>query len=119
MRSEAEILEAVADGYESGRYGWIQGAYEHGCEAFCSMGAIFYENRLAYTEVSGYSSLLEYKARSKPVERAQEYLNEALGLDNDGAGSIILWNDTYGRTKEQVIEAFKHAAKNARNQETP
>jgi hypothetical protein len=117
MRTEAEILEAVADGYESGRYGWLQGAYEHGSEAFCSMGAIFHEHRLSVTEVYGYSSLREYQERSKPVERAQERLNEALGLD--GAGSIILWNDTHGRTKDEVIDAFKNAAKNARNQETP
>lgn len=109
MRTEAEILEAVADGYESGRYEWIQGQYEND-EGFCAMGALQYEYRMT-AEV--HYDQDKWREASQSLESAVHHINALVGA------SVPQWNDMYGRTKDEVIDVFKHAAKNARNQETP
>jgi hypothetical protein len=110
VRTPAEILEAVADGFESGRYGWIQGRYEN-TEGFCSMGALYYEYR--------YDRPVTYTL-DEHLEMEEGLLEAADRLQvRAGSRSIPSWNDAYGRTKEEVIDTFKMAAKDARNQETP
>jgi len=113
MRTDAEILEAVADGYESGRYGWIQGRYE-APEGFCSVGAIFYEYRLGRPA----SNQEEFEEAQEAVSRAVDHVHDVIRKENYYP-CIPDWNDQYDRTKDEVIDMFKHAAKNARNQETP
>lgn len=118
MTSDAEILEAVADGYESGRYGWIQGRYD-APEGFCAMGALYYEHRKTIPNV--WATSPEAEEAQEALGGAANHLYEAI-QEFEGfpyPKGIPGWNDQYGRTKDEVIDVFKRAAKNARNQETP
>lgn len=100
----AEILERAADGFESGRYGWVQGVarYRNSVSqviAYCSMGALHYE---AYENVD--LPLAAYLQAEMALERAAGY------------SFIPGWNDRLGQTKETVIDKMKEAAKELRNQ---
>ena len=116
----SEILSKAAEILE--RDGWHQGSYykipdkqwtptSEMVEAaetapVCSMGAL-------YRAVSGSASLHptvklaqdEWRANAKGLGEATKRLAKQIGTD-----CIIDWNDEVGRSKEDVILAFKKAA---------
>ena len=120
----AEILEKAADGFESGRYGWTQGMARlrkssQEVVAYCSIGAMYYEAGL-YKEGHGLPQ------RMLPAfNQAEAQLSEVVGADQQyitlrdsrimNMSSIPQWNDLPGRTKEEVIDKMKEAAKELRN----
>lgn len=97
----AEHLEYVADRFESGTLAWVQGSYGHphwedGPTA-CLIGGIRGLSVLAESHIQ-----LAFKAVSEIV-------------DPTGGWRLAAWNDFPGRTKEQVIDLLKWAAKELRN----
>lgn len=120
----AELLERTADGFESGRYYWTQGAYGRkvfGNQAFCSIGALAYESGHTM-KVNTYTTGLEW--RSPALDKAIEALALKIKPDTATVGwfpdedLVISWNDDrfMGRTKNEVIEAMKRAAKDLHNE---
>jgi hypothetical protein len=89
----AEVLEATADRIE--RLGWTHGPFiaEHTDKCCIITGAPFATQRSA----------------------AFKFLAKWLGGDPDSpAGFLIDWNDTPGRTQEEVLTALRAAAQAAR-----
>ncbi len=82
----ADVLDDAADLLE--REGWIQGA-GHGPVGRCAMVAI---GRAALADVHSY-------------EVARDVFAEAVGA------GITDWNDAPERNKQQVLDAFRAAAK--------
>jgi hypothetical protein len=103
-----DLIEKVADGFESGRYDWIQGNLSNASRtAFCMVGAMRYE-------------LIGTADGDKPLGAirsvymdARQAISEHLDRPSMGVPS---WNDIAGRTKEQVIDKLKETAKDLRNQ---
>ena len=103
----AEILERVADGYESGRYEWVQGTLiTLDARSYCAIGAINHELGVP--------------------DRVLTYHNEAIrgniyAIGHEVFGGIELKqrlhhiNDRPGQTKEEMIELLKNRAKELRN----
>lgn len=114
----AELLEAAADGFESGEYQWIQGTYSRAVKVndayelgYCSIGLLQYLGiRLGQGIGQGYP---------RAIIALGEHVLTISGVDHPAPQLFIpAWNDRARRTKGEVIDAFKHAAKNLRNQET-
>lgn len=79
------------------RDGWMRGCFlEPEGTRVCSWGAICYETPLH----SGVDCPREY-------DEAVATLGGVVGVDK--AAAIAVWNDTPGRTKEQVLAAFDEA----------
>lgn len=111
----AELLERAADGFESGRYYWTKGRYHRvvfGTHAYCSMGALAHENGQA-DRALGH--------RTVPVEFAAKALAGQVNPYSHlmGGDVVVRWNDgihpLHARSKADVIEAMKQAAKDLRN----
>jgi len=102
----AEILERVADGYESGRYEWVQGTLITLDErSYCAIGAINHELGVP-------DRVLTYHDESV---RSTIY---SIGNEVFGASSKLRLhhiNDQSGQTKEEMIELLKDRAKELRN----
>lgn len=114
----AQILEAAADGLESGRYGWTRGAMMHrhnGSVHHCAVGALAHETLalrglLPEGECGHHEDALEFR----PLRKAEAALATHLGMAPRWGTTV--WNDDGARTKQQVIEALKEVAKDLRNQ---
>jgi hypothetical protein len=116
----AEVLERAADGFESGRYGWIKGCATRRIGqdvSYCSVGALYYESGL-------YDCLLGSDAANRKYRKAEHALAEVVGAisvrDESGfviATEIPAWNDYVAAGVGEVIDAMKTAAKNLRNEE--
>lgn len=91
----AEVLEKAHD--ELLIHGWCQGNYRVG-ERMCALGAI--------EAVSGEAWVFD----SIAAEAAQR-LCEAIPAQD---GTVGDWNDAPERTIDDVLDAFRHAAKNER-----
>lgn len=101
-----DILEGAADLIET--KGWTQQAaardqYDHevrpwddSAVSFCLIGAL----ECAARTPEGFY-VTDYDIARKALQQA---------VPNDGA-PLTVWNDTPGRTKEQVVEALRTAAK--------
>jgi hypothetical protein len=106
----AEVAETVADNFESGVWDWHQGSYvrphlsvDEEPYAFCAVGAVW---EIVSTAVGPWLEVLE------PA------LWKAIGTRGRAIyTSIPDWNDSPSRTKAEVIDAFKGAAKVLRNGE--
>jgi hypothetical protein len=102
----AEILERVADGYESGRYEWVQGTLITLDErSYCAIGAINHELGVP-------DCVLTY--------HDQTVKNNIYFIGNEVFGSLSKRrlhhiNDQPGQTKEEMIELLKDRAKELRN----
>lgn len=101
----AEILERAADGFESGRYGWVQCVARYRnmngqVTAYCSVGALNHEAGL-YEDHN--LPRLPYALADLALQRATDY-DYTPG-----------WNDHPLRTKDEVIDKMKEAAKELRN----
>ena len=95
----ADLLEDVADCFESGRLAWIQHQIGDGVSTACLAGGIDYcADQLAAVEPW------------KVTYGAGWYLRRHIG-----EMSIATWNDRPGRSLEEVIDALKGTAKDIRN----
>lgn len=121
----AELLEKAADGFESGRYYWTKGKYHrmvYGTHAYCSMGALAHENGQEDKQLGIEMEPVRIAARA-----LADQVNPSHGLPiwQGGGGIVVGWNDhviwddelriTRERTKQEVIDAMKQAAKDLRN----
>ena len=108
----AEVLEKVADAWESGTLGWCQGRsfiYKNNpygvtkanIAAACSVGGVMLEVGVA-------------ASRSDLRKAVIAALRDRLDAPND-LSSVSRWNDQPERTKQQVIDKFKEVAKDLRN----
>jgi hypothetical protein len=100
----ADLLDDAADLLE--RDGWIVGAMFVAGMGRCALGAI---------DRRDYTTGLRFKAR--------DALRRVIGADMEQdyclsqvvrARQVAKWNDTPGRTKQQVLDALRLAAKRER-----
>lgn len=79
--------------------GWTQGVYMNGHSCCCVIGAC---KTVAKVEAS-------------EIERGHvgRLLELQLGVPHDNASGVIAWNDTEGRTKQEVIDLLRNAAESA------
>jgi hypothetical protein len=91
----ADLLDDAADLLERG--GWIQGALEDR-GAHCALGALVFADPFN-----------QYRLRARAA------LAEQVGLNPDRAGNWLAnWNDAPLRTRQQVLDTFRAAAKQER-----
>jgi hypothetical protein len=97
----ADVLDDAADLLERG--GWIQGALEDR-GAHCALGA-----------------LVDVDLENQHRYLARAALAKQVGLNPDRAGNwLAAWNDDPLRTRQQVLDTFRAAAKQERMRtETP
>jgi hypothetical protein len=95
----ARILEQGADAWESGTISWVQGAFGSRDHGVCADG-------MCRLQILGGTIAPKYAY----------YIHAMQALGSRAYNDVIGWNDTPGRTKEEVIELFKQAAKDLRNQ---
>jgi hypothetical protein len=99
----ADVLDDAADLLE--REGWIQGAL-HGAVGHCADGAL---------EIA--SCRYNASANTDMWLAATDALGECIGFEHS---TIPGWNDNPARTKQQVLDTFRAAAKQERMRpETP
>lgn len=99
----ADALDDAADYIE--RYGWKQGSLgvEDGAlQPRCLLGALMCQDE--------FSVAWDAKtfARRKLADFDQVIVQPAL------YGSLAIWNDTEGRTKQEVLDFLRYCAKEAR-----
>ena len=100
-RLESELLDAAADCIE--RLGWTQGRMRDEC-GVCLWGAIRTASE-ALNECSVIARFLEYRVVHRLSAMATGYL------------ALAAWNDEPDRTKQQVLDLLRKAAKEAREDE--
>lgn len=94
--STLETLQAARDLLDANE--WCQGRYTRPCEddpdktGFCALGALIHSN----IGGRGYSA-------------ARLALLEALPLDDSPRQHVAEWNDTPGRTKNEVLALYDRA----------
>jgi hypothetical protein len=113
--SPRELLAAGADILE--KYDWCQGAVAQDKEGrivpstspyaakFCAMGSLFKVLR------SGISSddVLKAIESDKKVQECTRHFRKVTGLE------LVMYSETEGRTKEEVIEKMRFASKKSGN----
>jgi hypothetical protein len=113
----AEILENLADEFESGQMAWCQGHYSKPDPgptgySYCTAGAI--DHKLSPMLLAGVP-LRVVQARHaellKAIARVVDPTNSVMAPHTAVTG----WNDRPERTLPEVIDALKHAAKDLRN----
>jgi hypothetical protein len=118
----ADVLEAAAEVLET--TAWIQGdefRTDDGMRrvAYCAIGAIrqavgFYDAMAGlYRPGHGFGPLDQHKSSMDVLQLSNEVANL---MRRDDGTSVITWNDTEGRTSDEVIDLMKHTAKDLRNQ---
>lgn len=116
LTAAADILERAADGFESGRYGWVKGVsyakHPDGTELYCATGALYHEAGLQRTSLINTP---EYQEWCEIYSQADKALYEA--IEFNGRGGVPGWNDYFASSMAEVIEKMKEAAKNLRNKE--
>lgn len=117
MIKGAEILEAAADGWESGQYEWVRGAFQmpverDGCTVmgFCSVGVLMYH----YGNREGTQEATRALGKSI-IDEIPTHVREDDPLS--GAYAFVpFWNDQVATDKADVVDRFKRAAKDLRNE---
>lgn len=89
----SDLLRKAADKIE--RCGWCQGTAQTYYGSFCALGALEHAQHAAGLHISVY-----FEAVSRLIDL----------LRLTQPASIATWNDTKGRTKEQVVSAMRDAA---------
>lgn len=99
-KPDSEVFEDAADRVERG---WCQGEFTDGAGGVCASEAIW---NGVLTGATG-----DYMDQMRQYHRLRhEFAREvAIGLPG-----VCAWNDAYGRTQQEVVDAFRAAAKNAR-----
>ncbi len=100
----ADVLDEAASLYESGTYGWVQGKYSYDprlgeAPSRCMLGIL----DVAAIKVGGQMAV---------YSMAHNMIRDTLMAE---IGSIPEWNDTPGRTLDEVIEILKSVSKDLRN----
>jgi hypothetical protein len=99
----ADVLDEAVRLYESGTYGWVQGEYSYDVPGEtprrCMQGILDMANA-------------SINFHNDHVLQVQMTARAAVG---DKIGHIPTWNDTPGRTLDEVIEMLKSVSKDLRN----
>jgi hypothetical protein len=98
----AQLLNRAADILDE--RGWFQGNYVGATGCVCALGA----RHLAVTELDGNPTRATF-ATGAEFETALDRIYGA--LQTDSTDGIADWNDAEGRTKEEVQELLRRAAK--------
>ncbi len=114
----SEVLERAADIVEQG---WAQKTYGEDDGHFCALGGIraavgFYKQ---YEDGRWYLNL-QCKGYQIPIASSQQYLVRVIDdqRDEESLGdSIARWNDDKDRQQHEVVDALRHAAKFAKEDE--
>jgi hypothetical protein len=106
VEKAADILERGADAWESDTIGWFQGGFGNLTQGFCALGMCRYQ-------LVGKDVGVTWTC-SKDLYDVYWNALDGLGKALNGA-AIDDWNDAPERTKEEVVELFKQAAKDLRN----
>lgn len=93
------------------RFGWIQGTERYE-EFVCSVGAL----RLRHAQLV---PIMGENRAERLAEQASGALTSFLHRHRGNMQGIIGWNDTTGRTKAQVVTAFREAAAELRGINAP
>lgn len=93
-----QALAAAADLIE--QKGWLQGSYGSDRIGYCILGAIN-----AVTD--SWSSDEGFATDMAACELLDDILERAHG---EGSGTVAIWNDHPGRTKDEVLQLLRHAA---------
>lgn len=102
MEQETLVTELLNEAFKLlETKGWIQKATSNS-KGYCSLGALSTaRNKMIKKAMVSYTSLSPFDTI---YWKAKEKLRKVVG-----GGSIIHWNDTTGRTKEEILEAFRKA----------
>jgi hypothetical protein len=100
----ADVLDAAVDLYESGTYGWVQGKY-----VYSPPGETPRRCMLAILDTATYETV---RKNTVTYNRVRPEVVDAISAE---IGSIPSWNDTPGRTVDEVVELMKSIAKDLRN----
>jgi hypothetical protein len=113
----AEVLETAADAFESGRLNWVQDSLGSPVgNTACARGAV---NHVLTGSQWGIHLADLWRART-PERQIAIMAEQAMGFEDSLAtspGSLPHWNDTPGRTVQEVIDRMKDGAKRLRNGE--
>lgn len=92
-------------------HGWIQGEDVVSTGQVCAQGAfgLWTSHKLDGFKVNNYDS-----TRAEIFRARMEEIMDLMGIDPK-FGSVVSWNDTDGRTKDEVIDALTLAAKKLRD----
>ena len=120
MSNVAETLEKAADVLET--IGWVQGAsaqYGYGPDGhidqivgYCASGAL---HRVSGLEYEGAMSAMACEIVGCHGDHSGHLL-WPIGLRS---ATVVGWNDEPGRTKYEVIDMMRRAAKSLRNEAAP
>lgn len=118
-REASEVLDDAADWIE--KNGWLVGHLFHLGQA-CSNGAINIANHGTFRYTCDQAGARITQARRLRGARAVRTLHETISGNHEHSWSMRIeqvrreveqWNDTVGRTRQQVLDALRQAAKNA------
>lgn len=126
----AEALEKAADMLESGQVEWIQGDFETlvngdtGLMGHCAVGALckaaketWRRNHPIATEALGYVKPHVFDSVYDLARKEATIPSILPTKENwDAESAMLMFNDRVARDKEEIIEVFKRAAKDIRNQ---
>src|SRR5687768_1199599 len=115
-RPTSEVLTEAADMLKAGRWvqgdGWPGAAYNDG---LCLEGGIMAALGLVYDMNQSNGGLNDFYA-CPAYKAVREYLDEK-GELSKGGGSVWGWNDTYWRTKAQVLRVLRTVARREKKKE--
>jgi hypothetical protein len=97
----ADLIDDAADHLET--YGWLQGALGQPCRPSCASGALTW----ASDNDDHYHHLAT--AHDALADRIQA------DLGDENFYGLSRWNDSVGRTRQQVLDTFRAAAKDLRS----
>lgn len=107
----ADLLEQVADYID--RVGWTQHAYQNTAGEVCSLGGMTRVSAQVAVRAEAERLLAEYLIANDDYLRAVAKCWTQEGSPRSGE-FIMTYNDMEGRTKEDVLHAFRKAAITAR-----
>jgi hypothetical protein len=124
MTDYADLLDAAADKLET--TGWVQGTLGDERKGYCALGTIEATVDEMADARRGTTRSLTRREAIAIENRLTLLLHGEIDFDDhevlfeeglaDVAGEDVAnWNDETGRTKFEVIDAFRHAAKRARS----
>jgi hypothetical protein len=108
----ADLLEKAAEILET--EGHIRGSYGHhgpGFEGHCAEGAL----RCAGKQLFGE----KVYALTGPSDAHVLHIDTQTVLISHLRQPVTTWNDRFARNADEVIDTFKHLAKDLRNEEEP
>lgn len=114
----ADTLDGAADNIE--KFGWVQGSYGDRVGGYCALGGI-----IAALNYKPFTNELE-ESGSNLFPATRDFLGDVLrrgeweitlpgpGQAWPGTDPVPVWNDYRYRTKQQVLDTLRYAAKEAR-----